>query len=343
MAGARLDVETAPARIRRLLAEGVKPRQLLFTATALGAFDLLKDGARTGPDMAGSVGADPDALHRVLRGLVALEILREEPGGAFALAPPGRLLCRGTPGSLRGEVLLGGAQERAWTALFEGTQSGQTPFAIVNNKGIFDYIFADPDVNAAGHTGMAETAWSDTFASIADACPLPDTGLIIDIGGGRGDLLAAMLRRAPGLHGLLFDAAVEAAGSAAFLAGAGLADRCRVQVGDFFAEVPADGDIYVLCRILHDWDDAAAGTLLDRCRTALSPSARLLIVERVRPERVADDPGVALLDLNMLVEVGGRQRSLPEYRALLAAHGFTLDQVIDRRATSTILVARPTA
>ncbi len=328
-------------RLRHLMDEGIQPRQLIFATTALGVFDALRVGARTVADLARTVGADLDTLRRVLRALAALGLLGETGHERFELASAGRLLCSGEPGSLRGEALNRGLRDRAWTALVDGIRTGQTPLYSVFGADLVAQTSQDPEHVAFCHDGMTRPWSDDSLDAIAAACPLPQNGLVVDVGGGRGVLLAAILQAAPGLRGTLFDLAVAEAGAEAFIAGAGLADRCHVKAGDFFTEVPGGGDVYVLCRILHDWDDALAGQLLDRCRKAMSESARLLAVEKLLPERVDDNPSAFFLDLDMLVEVGGRQRSLPEFRDLFRRHGFELERVIDRAPASSVMVARP--
>ncbi|MGH2562129.1 MAG: methyltransferase, partial [Thermomicrobiales bacterium] len=176
---------------------------------------------------------------------------------------------------------------------------------------------------------------------IAEAGDFARFTWVVDVGGGDGTLLAGVLAAHPHLRGTVFDTHDGMQAAPGTLTRAGLADRAAAEAGDFFAAVPSDGDAYVLCRILHDWDDAAAGRLLERCRAAMPASARLLVVDKLLPERVADNPSAIFLDLDMLVEVGGRQRSAAEYRTLLARHGFHLEEVVDRAPASSVLVARP--
>ena len=150
---------------------------------------------------------------------------------------------------------------------------------------------------------------------------------VVDVGGGQGVLLAAVLRAHPHLRGVLFDQPAVVAGAAPVLRAAGVADRCEVVGGDFFAAVPAGGDVYLLSRILHDWDDARATALLRVLHRAARPGARLVVVERVLPPGDAPHPG-KLIDLTMLVMLGGRERTEAEFRALLAGAGFSLTRVV---------------
>lgn len=326
------------AAMHRLILSDVKPRQLLHAIVTLDIPDRLRDGPKVVDTVAQHVGADAAVLRRLLRGLVALDLLREDPSDTFQLTDGGRLLCRDDPSHLRGYVLNAGDRDHAWVALLHTVRTGETAFDHVHGHGLFDHVGSDPDRAAAFHQWMA--AGSDSFESIATACPLPERGIAVDVGGGRGGLLAALLRREPTLSGVLYDPVDGVHGAAAQLEHAGILDRCTIVSGDFFTEVPAGADPYVLCRILHDWDDQRAGRILKRCGSAMSATATLLVIEKVMPERVADDPGVVFLDLDMLVEVGGSQRSVGQYRHLLGSAGLNLVQVVDRAPAPSVIVAQ---
>ncbi|MGH3995637.1 MAG: methyltransferase, partial [Pseudonocardiaceae bacterium] len=149
------------------------------------------------------------------------------------------------------------------------------------------------------------------------------------IGGGDGTLLAAILRENPRLRGILFDTAAGSAESSVRLGDAGVAQRCRVEVGDFFARVPAGAQLYLLKSVVHDWDDDRAATILGHCRSVIPDEGRLLLIEPVPPETVDPEggPGPYLTDLNMLVNVGGRERTRTDFEALLTRSGFTLTRI----------------
>ncbi len=185
---------------------------------------------------------------------------------------------------------------------------------------------------------------ANTAAAVAAACDFAGVGRVVDVGGGQGRLIAALLRANPGLRGILFDlpSVVEAAPQ--LLAESDVADRCEVVGGDMFEAVPPDGDLYVLSRVINDWEDARATAILGNCRRAMGGRARLVLVERVLPDRVEPTSGVQphlLSDLNMMVRTGGRERTEGDFGALLAAAGFRLERVVPMTAPVSLVEAAP--
>lgn len=324
--------------LRRHLQAAVQPRQLIYAAVKLGIPDALRSGPRQAGDLAPIVGANSDALRRVLRGLVTLDLVVEDEAGRFALTPTGELLCRGVPGSLRGEALLHAELDQAWCALLPAIKSGETAFNRIFGRGIFDHVAADPELNAYYNHWMAADREARA-AAVAAAYPFPAVGTVLDVGGGHGGLLTAILRREPGLRGLLFDQPHVVAGARETLDALGVAEQCEVIAGDFFASIPAGADLYVLHRIIHDWDDEAAARILSNCHRAMGTSARLLLIEKVMPEQVAEAPSVVRLDLDMLVVSGGRQRTEGEYRNLLTQCGFDLTRTVPIEGETSVLEA----
>lgn len=167
------------------------------------------------------------------------------------------------------------------------------------------------------------------------------SGSIVDVGGGCRTLLAAILRRHPRLRGVVFDLPLTVADASEALLTAGMAERCTVIGGDCFAGVPAGGDIYILHRIIHDWDDQRAARILTNCSRVVAARGKLLLIEKIMPERATEAPSVVRLDLDMLVMTGGRQRTLAEYRTLLADSGFRVTRIIDGDRETSIIEAEP--
>jgi len=163
---------------------------------------------------------------------------------------------------------------------------------------------------------------------------------VVDVGGGNGGLLTAILEANPQVRGILFDLPHVAAGAKERVVARGLADRCQCVGGDFFESVPAGGDPYVLSNVIHDWEDAPAAVILGNCRRAMKPAARLLLIETIVPP--GNDPSVAkLIDFQMLVLTGGRERTEAEYRALLASAGLELARIIPTLTPVTVMEAMP--
>ena len=271
------------------LADGFLTTQLLYVAARLGVADVLAEGPRTGAELAAAVGADPDLLTRALRGLVLEEVLAEE-GGRFALTELGQCLRADAPRSMRGPVLARGeVYYQAAAGTLAAVRHGGTAFEHVHGDRFFDHLRRHPEQEAAFQASMTARSEQEA-ADVVAAYDLGGIGRLVDVGGGHGILLGAILRSAPDLHAVLVDQPAVVEEARRRLIAEGVADRCRLVPGDFFAEVPAGADAYVLSRVLHDWTDDDARRVLAACRAAMGPGSRLLIVEAILPERAADQP-----------------------------------------------------
>ncbi|MFW5417708.1 methyltransferase [Nocardiopsis sp. CNT-189] len=311
-------------------------------AVRLGVPDLLAEGPRTARELAAKVQADAESLHRLLRVLAAAGVLEEDgrgAPGAFALTGQGALLRRDAPGSLRPLVLL--YSERyfadAWERLAEAVRTGDQAFELAHGTGVFDYLAARPEEAARYTEGIA--AGSAFLSEVSGAFAFPDKARVVDVGGGDGGLLASVLRAHPAATGVLLElpaAAAEAREALSDLVGQG---RCEVAVGDFTEAVPERGDAYLLCRVLHNWDDEACRALLSRCARAMAGGGAVLILERVLPDH-GHPPLSLAFDLHMMVMTGGRERTLAEYRRLLAAAGLRLEEARGLASEMSLLVAR---
>ena len=271
----------------------------------------------TGPEVAAAVGADAGAMTRVLRGL-ALEGVVTEEDGRFSLTPVGECLpAMAGPLAVRGELYYHGAE-----GLLEAVRSGGTAFERVYGAPFFAHLDAHPGASAAFEASMAGRARQEADAVVA-AYDFGGVGSLVDVGGGRGVLLDAILRAAPGLSGVLVDRPDAVAAARANLGG-----RAECVVGDFFESVPAGADAYVLSRVLHDWNDEDALRILGVCRAAMGEGARLLVVDAILPERAVDQPFAIRMDVHMLLLLGARERTEAEFSELLARAGFALSRVV---------------
>jgi hypothetical protein len=321
-------VPPEPQRDLARLIDSYLTTQLLYVAARLGVADVLAGGPQTGREIAEVVGADPDVLGRILRGLVVEDVLAEDGDGRFALTAIGEGLRDGVPGSLRGATLVRG--DLYWSAaagLLLAATEGGTAFEHVHGRRFFDHLGADPEREAAFQASMADRARREA-ADVVAAYDFAGLREIVDVGGGSGVLLEAILRATPGLRGVLVDRPEAVERARARLAGAGLGDRCEGVVGDFFDAVPPGADAYLLSRVIHDWDDADAQRILATCRDAMPDEARLLLVEAILPERAQDGPEAIRMDLHMLVLLGARERTEAQYRRLLAEAGLELRHVV---------------
>ena len=332
----------ASQRALARLMDGYLTTQLLYVAAKLGVADVLADGPRTGPEIAAAVGADPDRLTRMLRGLALDDVLAEDEDGRFALTPVGECLREGVPGSLRGQVLVrGDVYWQAAAGMLQTATDGGTALEHVHGARFFDYLAAEPERAAAFQRSMAHRSQREA----ADVVAVYDfTGIdrLVDVGGGAGVLLEAILRATPGLHGLLFDRTEAVERAERRLAAAGLDARCECVAGDFFAAVPPGADAYLLSRVIHDWDDDDAHCILARCREAMPPGSRLLLVEAILPERARDGPEAVRMDVHMLMLLGARERTADEYRRLLAGAGFALRRVVPTESPADLGVLEAT-
>ncbi|RCV52073.1 methyltransferase [Marinitenerispora sediminis] len=312
------------------LACGFMAAQAVASAARLRVMDRIGDGEMTADALAEECGADAQAMLRLLRALAALDLLAESGPGRFSLAAGGSLLRADRPGSLHAFVLMltDPALTRAWEHLEESVRTGRPAFDGVFGTDFFTYVGENPELSARFNTAM-----SDITRATAEGLPEQyDFGrfrAVVDVGGGDGTLLAGILRAYPALRGTVFDTREGLAQAEETLRRAGVGERCSVESGDFFAAVPGGGDLYLLKSVLHDWDDDRAASILGHCRRAVPDHGRLLIIEPVLPATVDSSvpPLMYLNDLNMLVNLGGRERTRAEFTDLCARAGFTLTSV----------------
>jgi O-methyltransferase domain/Dimerisation domain len=280
------------------------PSQIVYAAAELRIADLLADGPRTAAELARSASADEPSLRRLLLALAGLGVVVQLDGDRFELSEAGRPLREGVPDSTRAVIrlLCGPEMLRAWAELVPSLRSGESAWERAHGMPVFEYYGAHPRSAADFDAAMAEHT-RDAAPALVAACDFSRFRTVVDVGGGDGTLMAAIRQAEPEVEGVVFD----------------LPD------GDFFLSVPEGGDAYVLKQILHDWADEPALRILRTCRAAMKPDARLLILERMLPERAtADDLQPLLLDLLMLVATGGRERTEREFRELLAAADLEL-------------------
>jgi hypothetical protein len=313
----------------------------ISVAAKLRIADRLADGPKDIAGLAAETGTHAPSLYRVMRLMASLDVFAERDDGRFALAPMGEYLRTGVQGSLRGIADYCGSDWswRAWGNLLESVRTGRTAFDGVFGEPAFDYLEKHPDVSAVFNEGM--TGFSSGIASaVAGAYDFSAFGTVVDVGGGHGVLLSTILRSYPGVKGIVFDSPHVAAGAEDAIREAGLAGRCRAVGGDFFRGVPAGGDAYLMKHVIHDWPDDRAATILRNCREGVNQGGRLLLVEIVIAPGNAADFG-KVIDLEMLVIGGGRERTEAEYRELLAAAGWRLARVIPTESPVQVIEAEP--
>jgi len=315
-------------RLNRLIG-GYRISRAIAVVVGLGIPDLLAGGPRNSDDLAQATKTRASALYRVLRLLVGVGLFKEVAPREFRLTPLGAGLRTDIPGSMGAMALmhLDSAKWRSWDDLLFSVRTGETAFPHVHGVEIFDYLQQHPDAAEVFQQAMtANTARSG--AAITQAYDFTGVERLVDVGGGHGLFLATILQAYPTLRGVLFDRPEVVEGASMSLIAAGIADRCEIVGGDFFAEVPEGGDIYLLRQIIHDWDDARATLILAKCRRAMPVSGKALVVESAISDDYQQSLPVLQLDLEMLVNFGGLQRTEAEYGTLFAAAGFRLRNVI---------------
>jgi len=325
-AGPTEDERAAAAALLRMI-WGLHISRAVYLAAELGIADLLVGGPRTAAALARATQADEAALYRVLRLLAALGVLTEPEPRSFGLTVLGDRLRSDVPASLRNWAMLADtAGFGAYEPILEAARTGRTGTEIAYGLTTMQRVRADAQRAARFDAAMSER--TAAFApAVAATCDFSGMRVIADIGGGQGTLLAAILRRHQHLRGILFDVADVARRAGRVLRDAGVAGRCEIIAGDFFAGVPAGADGYILANVLHDWDDDNAVRILRACRHAMGPGGRVLIAERLIPDNPDDAVPVLLSDLNMLLLSGGQERTSTEYGTLLAAAGLRPGQI----------------
>jgi hypothetical protein len=304
--------------------------QAIHAACALNLPDLLGAGTRTLAALAGATGCHAPSLNRLLRALVTLDLCIERDNAEFELSPLGALLRDDAPQSLRAWALLvGGVHWERWGELEQSVRTGASHRLRHGGQDGFDHLQTDPAAAALFNRAMIEVT-RRVAADVVRSIDFGRSRLFVDVGGGSGELLATVLAAHPAARGVLFDLphAIDAADTV--LGPSGVADRCERVAGSFFEAVPAGGDTYLLKSVLHNWDDERCVQLLRRCRHAMAPQARLIVVERIVPERLsasASDRAVARSDLNMLVALSGRERTVAQFGALFDAAGLALKRI----------------
>jgi O-methyltransferase domain/Dimerisation domain len=338
----RLNRVLAPGGLNVIeLLTGAWTTQCIYVAVKLGIPDQLVDGPLSADEVARRVGADPDAVYRLMRALASRGVLRHRPDGKFGLTSISKALRTDTPGSVRDMALFLGHPLRweDWGNLLYSVQTGQPSVEKLRGMPFFEYVKTDTDLAEAFNNAM--TANSE-FAIYAVLAAYDFTGYrkIIDVGGGHGRLLSMILAKAPNAGGVLFDLPAVVEGAGPELKRAGVAERCEVVGGSFFESVPEGGDAYLMKTIIHDWNDDDALKILANIRSAIASNGKLLLLESALPERASSDIGM-LIDLEMLVAVGGKERTRAEWANLLDRAGFRLNRVVETATPVSIIEAVP--
>jgi len=322
------------------LVDGFRATQVLHVLAVLGIADRLDEAPATAVDLAARTEVDADSLERVLRLAAYFGVVAEVAGGRFALTELGQGLRSDVPGSMRAlAVMLGAEHYRAWADLMYSVRTGKPAFPHIFGSPMFAYLAQHPEAQAEFDAAMAGNV-ENQLTGLVKACDFSRAAIVVDVGGGNGALAATILTANPSVTAVIEDQAQVLESAREFLGSRGLLERCRLVEGDFFESVPEGGDVYVLSHILHDWDDESALKILRNCRSAQRPSSQLLLLESVMSPHGMPS-AASLFDVNMLVMLGGRERTEEEYRSLLAQASFRLTRVIPVSDRRSVIEAEP--
>jgi len=333
--------ELSPSDALRQMVNGYQVSRAVHVAAMLGIADLLADGPRGVEELATRTGSHAPTLYRVLRLLASVGVFAEDVEGRFGLTPRAECLQADVPGSLRAWTIMFGGPSfwASWGALPDSVRTGETAFPLVHGMDRWEYLARHPEESAAFDAAMTELSAGES-AAVLDSYDFSGIGVLADVGGGKGGLLAAILAANPSMRGILLDQPHVVAGAAELLSQAGVADRCQIVGGSFFESVPGGADAYLLKSIIHDWPDEQAIAILRTCRAAMADGGKLLLLERII--RPGNEPDLAkLIDLIMLVMNGGRSRTADELDRLLATAGFRLGSTVRTASPLSVLEATP--
>lgn len=329
------------AAVRQLLGDslGYLHSAALRVAVRLDVAEHLVDGPKSPQELGAAVGADAGHLHRLLRYLATRNVFREDDDGAFHLTPAANLLRADVAGSVRSMILFL-TDEIYWLPagrLEDTVRAGSTVFREIFGSALFDYFARNEEAAAVFNTGIADLSAIEQ-GGIVDSYEFPASAVVVDVGGGPGGFLRTILSRNPQCRGVLYE--IESVLRQHVLDDPAVAGRWEVVEGDFFSTVPAGGDVYLLKRVLHDWDDADSLRILKACRSVIGDDARLLIVDAVVP--TGNDPHPSkVYDLAMMTNFDGKERTAQQFDELVGAAGFSIQRIIPTAGTLSIVECVP--
>ena len=306
----------------------------------LGIPDLVEGGPKSIAELASQVGAQPQALYRLLRATACVGVLSEGPDGTFSETPMSAVLRRNANPSLRGLAIMGGREwhGRGWSHLEYCVRTGKQALEQIYGTPVFEFFKQHPDESPIFDEAMTGLSTIDGPA-VAEAYKFDGIRSLVDVGGGHGFLLAVILAANPHMRGTLFDAphVVERARTGPLKS---MTERCTFASGDMFSSVPAGADAYIMKHIVHDWPDDLCVKILEGCRKNVGKDGKLLVVDSVILPGNEFSPS-KFLDLQMLIFPGGRERTEKEFQELLAAAGWRLNRVIPTAAVDSIIEGVP--
>lgn len=302
--------------------------QCIYVAAKLAIADHLAT-PKNYQEIAAATATNPNALYRVLRALASVGIFTETESGIFAMTPLAEYLRRDSPQTMQPTAIMMGEPEhyQAWGDLLHSVKTGEPAFDRRFGKGVFEYFGANPEAAQIFERCMNNFSEIELRA-ISPTYDFSEFRVLVDVGGGYGELLAEVLQKHPESKGILFDEKYVIDNAISTLEKHGISDRCQCVSGSFFETIPSGGDAYLLKHIVHDWDDERAIAILTNCQKAMSAHSKILVMEQVVP--AGNDPAAAkMLDINMLVMCpGGKERTELEFQQIFAKAGLKLLRIV---------------
>lgn len=327
-----------PAQKLLTMTLGIVQTQLLNIAAQLKLADRLKDGPKLATELAEATCMDPPTFARLLASLVNIGVLAELEPGRFSCTPMGVLLQTDAPDSMRDVALTYGGEwfTNAWPRFIESVRTGTGIFESTFGMKAYAYFDENPDARAVFQRAMSSLSDQESIF-VRDSYDFSSCRVVVDVGGGYGQLLRVLLKFLPSLKGVLFDVPAVAEAARRALQSEPFSERCDFVGGDYNLSVPVGGDLYILKRILQSRTDHQVDTLLQNIRRAMTPGGRVLIAEPDNSSRYG-----RLLDMHMLVNFGGRLRTDTEIEALLTQSGFAVGRTVTTGSSTTLRLVEGT-
>ncbi len=311
-----------------------RENQLLYAAAVLKISDYLENGGKTADELAELTNTHRDSLYRVLRACAGLGLYKEK-NGKFYLTRAGKFFISDNPDSVSPVAIMRGEDStwKAWGELLYAVKTGESAFQKAFGMNLFEYLNKNPESGEAFNKSMRIFTQYE-IPMILKAYNFSGFRKIVDIAGGNGLLLTAILEKHRKCRGVLFDLPPVIKDAKEYLSGSEMKDNIKIEPGDIFVSIPPGGDCYILKRILHDWNDDEAIKILENCRKAIIPGGKLLIIEYVITGR---NIAGMINDIQMMVMCpGGKERTREEFVRLVNRAGFRLNKIIGKKGVSIL-------
>jgi len=319
---------------------GYQKSQALFVAAKLGIADILSNGSKTADELAKATGVNSRGIYHLMRMLISVGVFSREDNDKFQLNPIGKHLLTGTSDSLRATVMVMGDEiYQAWGNLLYGIKTGKTAFNHTFNRDVYSYLKQDSEASVNFNEWMKETT-REWLLPVLEAYDFSEVKTLVDVGGGIGTLTAVILNANPKMQAILFDREDVVVDAERVLEGAGVADRCQIVGGNFFDAVLPDGDLYLISRVLLNWDDTHAIKILTNCYQAMTVRDRLVVVDFMLPKGKMS-PFIGLGSLNLFILGGNFMRTEEEFYNLLSSAGFKVTNTITTTGPVSAIEAKP--